>query len=184
MAIKENIDYIKKELNSQEQILQNAIKGEMFLNKHKKTIISIFVIIVVFVCGFFVKQALENKKINDANIAYNTLLKNPNNHEVKEQLKSLNPSLFALFALQKSSDLNSTDLLHEALSLEIDPILKEIISEDQNSDIFANYNALKTGYEALKDNKIQRARLEFAKIKQNQNMQNVAKNLEHYQGQK
>ena len=36
MAIKDDIDSIKEELNTQEQFLENIIKSERFLKKYKK----------------------------------------------------------------------------------------------------------------------------------------------------
>ena len=85
----------------------------------------------------------------------------------------------------KTADLNSTALIDEAIALDIDPLLKEVLQNlkgHKSSKILSNYNALIDGYELLKDDKIDAAKSEFAKIPLNSPLQSIAKNLEHYQG--
>ena len=50
MALKEDINDIKQSLSAEEEFLENVIKSEFFIKKHKKLIISIIVILVV-ICG-------------------------------------------------------------------------------------------------------------------------------------
>lgn len=184
MAIKENIEYIKGEIDSQEQLLENAIKGEMFFKRHKTAIISALGVIIAVALFFSIKTYIQESNIKTANLAYSALLADPNNSKAKEDLKSRAPSLFALYALQKS-DMNSSALIDEALNSQIDPLLKEILlsaKEGYSDKILSNYGALLNGYELLKQDKIEQAKIEFAKIPQNSNLRNIAKNLEHYQG--
>ena len=38
MSIKENVDYVKEELNSQEKFLESFVKGERFYKKYRTLI--------------------------------------------------------------------------------------------------------------------------------------------------
>ena len=184
LAVKENIDYIKNEISSQEQLLESAIKSERFFKRNKKSFIAAGIIIIVALAGDSISNALQEASKAEVNKAYNTLINHPDDSNAKQILISKNPSLYALFVI-KTADLNSTTLIDEAINLEIDPLLKEILVNlkgQESAKILSNYNALVDGYELLKDGKIDAAKAEFAKIPLNSPLQQIAKNLEHYQG--
>ena len=61
MAIKDDIDSIKEELNTQEQFLENIIKSERFFKKYKKIIIAIAVLGVVSTAGYYINGVLKEK---------------------------------------------------------------------------------------------------------------------------
>ena len=46
MSIKENVDYVKTGLSSEEKFLESFVKGERFFKKYK-TLIFAFVIIII-----------------------------------------------------------------------------------------------------------------------------------------
>ena len=62
MAIKDDIDSIKEELNTQEQFLENIIKSERFLKKYKKIIIAVAVLGVVSTAGYYINGVLKEKE--------------------------------------------------------------------------------------------------------------------------
>ena len=57
MAIKDDIDSIKEELNTQEQFLENIIKSERFFKKYKKIIIGAVVLGIVGAAGYYINGA-------------------------------------------------------------------------------------------------------------------------------
>ena len=59
MAIKDDIDSIKEELNTQEQFLENIIKSERFFKKYKKIIIGAVVLGIVGAAGYYINGALK-----------------------------------------------------------------------------------------------------------------------------
>ena len=59
MAIKDDIDSIKEELNTQEQFLENIIKSERFFKKYKKIIIAVAVLGVVSTAGYYINGVLK-----------------------------------------------------------------------------------------------------------------------------
>lgn len=179
MAIKENINYIKETLSTEEQFLENAIRGERFIRKYKFQIIGLLALIIVLLTANYAVSYFAEQKAQKANLAYNELLLNPNNEVAKNELKNLNPSLFGLFVLQTNA---SKELIDEALALEIDPFLKDILQANKESQILSNYKSLSAGYKALKENNLNLAKIEFLKIKNSPNLISIANNLEHYQG--
>ncbi|CUU68769.1 Uncharacterised protein [Campylobacter hyointestinalis] len=185
MPIKDDIGYIKNELSSEEHFLENAIRSERFLRKNKKIIVVIVAILVILLIGYAINSYVKESNLSSANEAYNKLLISPNDVAAMNTLKNKAPSLFALYAIKNAADTNSTNLLDEALSLDIDPLLKNIIesSKNQSTDgILSSYDALLKGFDLLKQNKINQAKIEFAKIPNNSPLTPIYKNLEHYQG--
>ncbi|MCR4941546.1 MAG: hypothetical protein K5978_01965 [Campylobacter sp.] len=187
MAIKENIDYIKDELNTQEQFLENMIKGERFIKKYKFIIIAFLLIAIVGGIIYYVNDSINESKIAKSNEIYNHLITNPNDTKSIDELQKLSPSLFALYKFRQFQDANDTKSVENLTNLNIDPILKQIFSaytQKGNSEILADYNALLKGYEFLKQNKFAEAKAQFAKIPQDSQLINIVKNLQHFQGHK
>lgn len=184
MAIKENLEYVKGELNSQEQFLENAIKGELFFKKHKLKIISIFVVGALALSVYGGITYVKNQNIKKANQYYSSLQKNSKNVEAKNDLIKLDPSLFALFAFSNFEKSGSKEFLNEALKLEIDPTLKDILlfaNNPKNDDFMPEYANLLNGFKLLKAGKIKEARNEFFKIPQDSPLQEIVRSLNHFQ---
>lgn len=102
MSTKENIDFIKEELSSEEKFLESSIKLERFYKKYKVAIISAVAIAVVGTIGYYTQNYLHHKAIVASNEAYNKLLKDPKDTKSLEILKSKNQPLYALYMLQTS----------------------------------------------------------------------------------
>ena len=56
MSIKENVDYVKEELNSQEKFLESFVKGERFYKKYRTLIFASIAIIVIGAIGLVIKK--------------------------------------------------------------------------------------------------------------------------------
>lgn len=187
MAIKDDLNEIKNEIGAQEQFLESVIKGERFFKKYKKLIIAVFVAILIGVAGFYASKIIEQNRIDTANTAYSKLITNPHDTDALNTLKDKAPSLYALHQFKIAMQTGNTSEAKELLNLPIDPLLKQILSAqigEQNSVILSDYAALMRGYELLKQNKIDEAKVEFAKISLDSQLINLVKNLQHYQGNK
>ena len=126
----------------------------------------------------------KNKNIKENNALYNALMLDVNNSALAAKLNKASPNLYALYALQmaKNGELAPLNLALE--NPKSDAILKEILkaASGDGSELLADYDALLTGFKLLKENNIQAAKLEFAKITENSSLKQLARNLEHYQG--
>ena len=149
MAIKDDINSIKEELNTQEQFLENMIKSERFFKKYSKFIITAIVLGAIGAIGYY---------INDA---YAKLILNPKDEQVKAELKQKDASLYALYEFKIAVDNNDTSALKSLANEQIDPLLKDIVKSQLNEpsgQILSSYRAAINGYELLKEDKIDEAK--------------------------
>ena len=119
MSIKENVDYVKDELNSQEKFLESFVKGERFYKKYRTLIFASIAIIVIGSIGLVIKKNVDESNKVEANLAFNKVLQNSNDKEALELLKNKNEKLYevALFLQAKNEN--------KAANINI-PVLKEL----------------------------------------------------------
>jgi hypothetical protein len=119
MSIKENVDYVKEELNSQEKFLESFVKGERFYKKYRTLIFASIAVIVIGSIGFVIKKNVDESNKLEANLAFNKVLQNNNDKEALELLKNKNEKLYevALFLQGKNEN--------KAVNINI-PVLKEL----------------------------------------------------------
>lgn len=119
MSIKENVDYIKEELSSQEKFLENFVKGERFYKKYKTLIFAFIAIVILGGIGLVIKNNIDESNKLKANIAFNKVLENSTDTQALEELKNTNEKLYevALFLQAKKQN--------KAVEVNI-PLLKEL----------------------------------------------------------
>ncbi|EFO9214089.1 hypothetical protein IO397_001246 [Campylobacter lari] len=179
MALKENLKAVKEELSSQEQMMENFIKSERFIRKYKYYFIALIALLVLYFSGSYIYNIKQEKNIQESNFIFNNLLKNPSDQKLIEELKQKNANLYTIYIMgQNNQDLNQT------LSLNIDPLLKQIVlaQNNQKSDFLKDYNTLLIGFEFLKQNDFKNADVEFNKIPINSPLWQIITSLKHYQG--
>lgn len=95
MSVKDDINYIKNELNNEEKFLENFVKTERFFKKYKKLILVSFFVFVCVVVFVFVKNILDEKNLYEANLALNKFLETKDK-EALETLKNKNKNLYEI----------------------------------------------------------------------------------------
>ena len=135
MSIKENVDYIKEELSSQEKFLENFVKGERFYKKYKTLIFAFIAIVILGGIGLVIKNNIDESNKLKANIAFNKVLENSTDTQALEELKNTNEKLYevALFLQAKKEN--------KAVEVNI-PLLKELLDEANNQVIEIQRNEL------------------------------------------
>ncbi|MEA1953191.1 MAG: hypothetical protein U9O24_02230 [Campylobacterota bacterium] len=98
MSIKDDVNYVKKELSGDEKILESAFKIEEIYKKYKLLIWASAVAIILFFIGKTAMDAMNKAKLEEANKAFLTLQENADNKEALTVLKEKNPELFELFS--------------------------------------------------------------------------------------
>ena len=83
---KDNLEYIKGSLSTQEQILTQAIAGERFARKHKGKIIAIIAVSILAVIYFSVTHLIEQNNIKANNALFTKLLANPTDTALQNEL--------------------------------------------------------------------------------------------------
>ena len=189
MRLKDNLKAVKNELNTEEQFIENFIKGERFIRKYKFYISAVVIILVAWFAGNFIISKINDYKTKEANEIYANLIQNPNNKNLLEKLKNKNTNLYAIFLLKENiNDFNNTALQNELKQIysnaQTNTLLKNIIalSLGDKSIFLKNYDKLLEAYKLLEQNKIEEANVLLSQIKENSSLNQIAKNLKHYQG--
>lgn len=113
MSLKENVDYVKEELNSEEKFLEGFVRVERFYKKYKIIIILALFVIIGLVIGLYATKTIQASNKLDANIAFNKLMENPDDAEAKSTLKDKSQQLYevALYAQSlEKGQFNETEL--------------------------------------------------------------------------
>lgn len=122
MSIKENIQTLKDELNSEEKLFESALRTERFVKKYQKPLMASVISLLLIVGGAIAYQAYDNASIESSNAALNTLLVNPIDKSALKTLENKNTKLYELYTLSKAikeSDIKSLELLQKSQSTEI-----------------------------------------------------------------
>lgn len=184
MALKENIKSIQQELSTEEQFLEGIIKSERFIKKYKNLLIAFAILLLLGLSGYAIFDFMNERNLKISNEAYTNLLKNPDDKKSLEILESKNKALFDSYTFQRAILQKDKKALEVFLNkTDIDPMLRQLaIYENGKSGgiLLGHLKFALDGYELLKQNKINEAKVEFAKIPLSSPLTNVVKNLEHY----
>ncbi len=187
MSIKDELNYVKEELSSDEKLLENAFKLERVYKKHKIKIWAVVAIIILGFGGNAVIGAYQEHKLMKANDALITLMNSPDNKSALNELKDYNPKLYNLYLYSSSVDKKDIKTL-QSLSKNEDPILSDLSayhskvleSKAGDSKYYSDLSALEKAYIALKSGKKSEAKAILAMISENSPVAGVAKYLKHY----
>lgn len=135
MSIKENVDYVKNELSSEEKFLENFVKGERFFKKYRTLIFTFIAIAILVTIVMLVKQKIEESNKLEANIAFNKFLENADEKELFI-IKDKNEKLYEIALFLKAKRENKTSEVNI-------PMLKEL-SKFQQSTTNKNLEELNT----------------------------------------
>ncbi len=195
MSLKDNVEAIKEELSAEEKFLESAIKTERFFTKYKKYIITIGVVIVLFAFGKLGYDIKEQSRIEKANTALDTLMKNPNDKQALKTLKDSSEKLYMLYVYYKALNDNDTDKLEEIskkkLQVVSDLSSYEVASRTSSASKLDSY-ALKpeamykdlaifeSAYIDLKRGDVKKCKQKLSKISDASSLKKFAQVLNHY----
>ena len=192
MSLKENIDMVKSELNSEEKFFEKAVMTERFVKKYKKWMIGSLVVIVVLVGANIVYGMNQEERILQANKALMTLQENAGDAKALEDLKANSKNLYNVWLYaQAIADKESATL--EELGNSKTPIVKDIaIYESAQSvaelekyaatqgAIYRDLALVQSAVFLLKENQKDKAHQKLSMISENSSFSNLAKALAHY----
>ena len=118
MSIKENVNYVKDELSSEEKFLENFVKGEGFFRKYKTLIFAIVVLAIIVPIGYVIKKDLDESNKLEANAAFNKFLES-NDEKALATLKDKNEKLYEIALFLQARKDNKTVEINT-------PVLKEL----------------------------------------------------------
>ena len=195
MSLKENIEMVKDELNSEEKFFEKAVVTERFVKKYKKPLIGAVVAIVLIVVANLAYEASEQNRIESANETLAELQKNPKDELALARLESLSPALHDVWlysqaiAQESAADLeklkNSKALVvndtaqYEAAEYKEDLAALESYSQKQNV-IYKDLAMIMSAILLMEDGKVDEAHDKLSMISANSPMAQVANALMHY----
>lgn len=185
MSLKQDVEYIKKEFSAEESYMEKVFKFEKFFKKYKMIIIALIIALVVATITYYVSDHFEQKNKLQANKAFNTLLKDPNNKEALAILEVKNPTLYKIFQFNLNDETNTDVEFFKELALYAQAINKESIADlttvtQQQSFVlkdFALFN--KALIQAQNDNFLE-AKETLKLIDSQSEVSPMAKMLEHF----
>lgn len=106
MSLKEDVDYIKKEISAEESFMESFFKLEKFYKKFKMTIIGAVSVMIIAVVGYYASNYLAEQERLEVNIAFNKLLVLPDDQSSLALLKEKNQKLYQIIQYSKDSNSN------------------------------------------------------------------------------
>jgi len=97
VSIKDDVNYVKKELSGDEKVLESAFKLETLYKKHKFKIWGVAIALVVFFGGNAIQETMHKAHLAKANDAFLVLQTNPTDKASFKILEENNPELLELF---------------------------------------------------------------------------------------
>ena len=102
MSLKQDIEMVKEELNSEEKFFEKAVITEKFVKKYKNIMIASVVIIVLVVGANVTYTINKQNKIDAANLALSQLQSNPKDEASLSKLESLSPALYDVWSYSQA----------------------------------------------------------------------------------
>lgn len=145
MSIKENVSFIKHEMDTQEEFLSGFLKVEKYYKKYKNYLYIIGAVVVVAVVATVSMDYVETSNKLKANEAYNILMDNPDD---KEAMATLQKSNTKLYDIVNYKDGSKTALSDELIYLKALVDFQKIKDKESINDI---NTLIKDGNFLLKD---------------------------------
>ncbi|MFA7085047.1 MAG: hypothetical protein WC145_00140 [Aliarcobacter sp.] len=188
MSIKDDVNYIKNELSSEEKFLESFVKTERFFKKYKKLIFGLIILAIVGSVVFLVKTKLDEKNLYEANIALSNFLENGNQNSLN-QLKEKNRDLYEIaLYLDAKNEFKNADInlkyLKELLDFQV-ALLNSNQSEldlvSKKADfLLKDYAIFNQALILVNNQKYAEAREILGKISQDSRAFELATLLKHY----
>lgn len=113
MSLKDNVDFVKKELDSEEKFLESFVKVERFYKKNKKFLIAVISLLIVAFIGYTIKSYIDIKNKAESNMAFTQFLNDNNDAAALATLKDTNIRLYNVALYLKSKNETITEPIND-----------------------------------------------------------------------
>ncbi len=195
MSLKQNINMVKEELNSEEKFFEKAVITEKFVKKYKNLMIGSIVLIVLFVVSNVIYDSNKQSTIKEANAVLAKLSIDTNNESLKTSLKQLSPNLYDVWLYSQavvSNDIDKLKSLSTSKTILVNDLANyEVASRTNNSDKLLDYSMkqdaiykdlalVQNAILYLDKNEVNKAHAELKKVSQNSSLKSVVLALLHF----
>jgi hypothetical protein len=195
LSLKNDIEMVKEELNSEEKFFEKAVVTERFIKKYKNVIIGSVVAVVVVVGANIAYDMNKKSQIQAANATLTQLMQNPSDTANAARLASLSPALHdawiyaqaiankdakALETLQNSQTIIISDLAKYELAQSSKDMAKLDAYASRQNAIYADLAIVQSAVMLMNEGKNEQAHQKLATINENSSLYKIAKALLHY----
>lgn len=124
VSIKDDVNYVKRELSGDEKVLESAFKLESLYKKYKFHLWGVAAALILFFGGQAMMDALHQGKLEKANEAFLALQNNSNDADALKVLKENNPALMELYTFSQAVQQQDVKAL-EALSSSSNSVISD-----------------------------------------------------------
>jgi len=195
LSIKNDIEMVKEELNSEEKFFEKAVVTEKFVKKYKKPMLGLLAGVVLVVGGNIAYNIKEQSRITSAN---EVLAKIQNNHSDTAslvKLESLSPKLHDAWILSQavvSRDVAKLKTLQNSKASLVKDVALYELAQDNNSlteldayalkeeSIYKDLALVQSAVILMHEGKTTQAHEKLAYISTNSTLNKIATALMHY----
>ncbi len=189
MSLKENMKYVKDELNTEEKFLESFVKVERFYKKNRLLIITILVVIIGGIIAFYTTKSIQDQNRLEANIAFNKVLENPQDKNALNTLKKKNEQLFQIAQYMQAVKENKTidvevkylkELIQYQTALKESDLDKLNSVSMQNDFLLKEFAIFNKALILTNNEKYEDAKATLKLIPENSKVNDLVKILNHY----
>jgi len=186
VSIKDDVNYVKSELSSDEKVLESAFKLETFYKKYKFLIWGTVGALLLFFVVTTGMEAVRQSKLESANQAFLTLQNKPDDAKALAILKENNPALYEVYTFSQAAHKEDTKTL-AALSGSKNEIIADmsrytaaaIEKKPVDSKLYTELAYLEEAYVLIKAGDVKKAKAKLEMIDGRSQLATFAKLLEH-----
>lgn len=168
-------------------MLVSAFKLEKLYKKNRLLIWATIAAIVLFFGGKAVMGAIEESKLNSANEAYLTLIKDPSNQAAAATLQEKNPELYELYSYKQAMDNKDIEKL-KTLSSSANEMIADISryhlaileNREAKSKYYNEIAIINNANLLIRQGKIEEAKAALSQIAEDSPMHKMALLMKHY----
>jgi len=195
LSLKNDIEMVKEELNSEEKFFEKAVITEKFVQKYKSAMIAGVIAVVVIVGGNIAYDINKASQISAANMALSKLQKDASDTDSLAKLATLSPALYDVWNYSQavaSKDIKALELLQNSKAVLLSDLAKyELAQASQNTQKLDEYSSMQNAIYTdlaqiqsalllINDGKIDFAHQKLSMINEDSPLYATAKSLRHY----
>jgi hypothetical protein len=195
LSIKNDIDMVKEELNSEEKFFEKAVITEKFVKKYKNVMIGAVVAIVVLVGANIAYDMNKDSQIKAANSALLILSEDATNSEALLTLKSISDELYDVWLYSNAvakKDMATIKELRSSSAIMVGDLAKYEIAQDskdasaldeyasKQDAVYRDLALVQSAIILMGNNEIEKAHEELSKISAESSLNKIANALLHY----
>ena len=195
MSLKNDIEMVKEELNSEEKFFEKAVITEKFIKKYKNIMIGSLAVIVIGVGSNIAYNMNLKSNIESANKSLAILQKDSTNTQELLNLKKHSPNLHDLFLYSKAmadKDIATLEKLKNSKAPILNDLVKYELAQDSNNvnslneytlkqdAIYKDLAQIQSAVILMNNGKIDDAHEKLSLVNQQSSLGKVAQLLLHY----